>query len=98
VLFNEWLTGTGVSRSILVECDSRQGVMVADVPDDYTRLQDAEEYFSAVMHDDEAQTLDQVARTLRRRGIDAVRVSLSPDHCGCDLPAIPPPPTFCPVD
>ena len=95
VLFNEWRDGGG-SRSILVECTSREGVMVEDDPDDYTRLQDAEDLFRDVMFDDRPQTLDEITRSLRRDGIAAVRVQLSAGHCGCDLPRIPPPPSQCP--
>lgn len=96
VLFNEARFDTETSRSLLVECTSRQGVMVEDAPDDYARLRDAEDYFRDVMFDAAPQGLDQIARRLRQRGIDAVRVQLPAGHCGCDLPAMPPPDNHCP--
>ncbi|WP_146199960.1 hypothetical protein [Roseicyclus mahoneyensis] len=96
VWFNEWRDADQLTRRVLVECTSRQGIMVTDRPDDDVRLrQVAEEYFYEVMTDDVPQTLDQIVRTLRGRGVAAQRVGLSAGHCGCDLPSIPPPPSSC---
>ncbi|MEJ6392251.1 hypothetical protein V8J82_03235 [Gymnodinialimonas sp. 2305UL16-5] len=99
VLFSEYGPGDA-HRSVVVECRTRQALSVQpDNPDDWGRFWDAEGIMSDAVYDDAAQTLRQVARQINRQtGIEAQLFTLPGSHCGCDLPAIPPPPTHCPAD
>jgi hypothetical protein len=96
VLFAEQSSGSDPQRVMLVECTSRQGVMVVDDPANTQAFWDAVEHFRFAMVDEAPHTLDQIARHARNLGAQASRVQLAAGHCGCDLPSIPAPPTYCP--
>ena len=98
VLFHEF-SGTPEQqrrRVVLAECSSRRAVMVEIDEANPEAFWAAESYMIEVMHDDTPQTLTQIARHLRRLGIDADSVTLGAQHCGCDLPNIPIPENYCP--
>jgi hypothetical protein len=95
VMFTEDLSD-GPRRTMLVECVSREGVMIVENPDAPDPFWEAQNRLETAMNDDTPQTLDQVLRQVRRTGVEAARVRLGESHCGCDLPAIEAPPTHCP--
>lgn len=98
VYFREFTQGT--ERAVVVECTSREGLFVtAADPADYSDYWDAEVILEAAVFDAAPRTLAQVRRDVEREtGLDAVRFTLPANHCGCELPSIPRPPSNCPAD
>lgn len=85
---------------VVVECNSRQSLAVDRPGDEATEaFWDAGNLISDAAFDDAEQTLQQLARQIRRQtGLEARLFTLPAGHCGCDLPNIPRPPSNCPAD
>ncbi|MGP1358307.1 hypothetical protein [Roseicyclus sp.] len=95
VLFRESRDSDPRHRTVLVECNSREGVLIVADEDRAGRFWIAEDLLYEIMMDDAPQTLTEVATQVRAIGVEASRVRLGAGHCGCDLPATPPPPNYC---
>lgn len=98
VLFTE--VGADFRTAVVTECNSRQSLAISerDAPDVNT-FWDAERIMSEAVYDDAEQTLSALSRQIRQQtGVATERFTLAANHCGCDLPNMPRPPSNCPTD
>lgn len=87
---------SGPTYFTVVECNSRQGLLLQEpeMPDD--NFYDAESLLIDAIHDDEETTLSELMRRVRRLGVEVERITLPQGHCGCELPELPVPYIECP--
>ncbi len=92
VQFREFLADMAdyTSRLVLVNCSSRQGVMVMGIDQDWVSYNAASELFERAMQPGARFDPDRLFAQAQSQGFDATRVELSAGHCGCDLPNIEP--------
>ncbi len=101
VLYREWLDGRDDSTLVVTECATRSSLAVLPPPGanaDYGTYWAAETLLSEAVTDDAPQTLRDLQRQVERLGVATRLYTLPAGHCGCDLPAIPPPSVDCPPD